>query len=442
MSTTHADTVESGVKKPGQIRTLVGGGIGNLVEFYDYGIYGLLAAPIALNFFPSEDPTAGLLATFVVFAASFAMRPLGGIIFGRWGDKVGRKRALAWAVVMMGVATLAIGFLPTYGTVGVLAPILLIIARLVQAFSAGGEYGGSSVFLVEHAPEKRKGLFGSVVQMSAMLGVAMGSATGAIIANAVSVDTMNEWGWRVPFIVGGLLGAIGLYVRSKLEETPEYENISEEVRAETKPLKLAVTSYWKQSLTVVGLVLAYTVSTYIVMTYMTTFLTVTVGHPLGTALTVTTIALVFYIVLIPIMGSLSDKVGRKPMMATFCVLMIALAWPIFALISGGAFWQALVGNLIMVTVLSMMGGVAQTAYVEQFPTEIRNSAVGLSYNIALALFGGTAPLVLTAIVGATGDSMVPAYYVMAASVITLIVVLVIRETAPAVLARRKARFAA
>ncbi|MFI8595595.1 MFS transporter [Microbacterium sp. NPDC078428] len=442
MSTVDTGTAESGAKKPGRVRTIVGGGIGNLVEFYDYGVYGLMATPIAMNFFPSEDPTAGLLATFTVFAASFAVRPLGGIFFGRWGDKVGRRKALAGAVILMGVSTLLIGVFPTYHSVGVLAPILLVLARLGQAFSAGGEYGGSAVFLVEHAPKKHKGFFGSIVQFSAMLGVALGSATGAIIANTVSPDMMNEWGWRVPFIVGGLLGAIGLYVRSKLEESPEYEAIPEDVKAETKPLKLAVTSYWKQTLTLVGLVVAYTITVYIVMTYMTTFLTVTVGHTLGEALTVTTIALIVYIICVPLAGALSDRIGRKTMMVAFCILMTVLAWPIFALIAAGAIWQAILGDIILVIVLSLMGGVAQTVYVELFPTEVRNTAVGLGYNVSNAIFGGTTPFVLTALVAATGSQMVPAYYLIAACIVTLIVVIGIRETAPLVVARRKAKLSA
>src|SRR5919205_154505 len=409
-------------------KAVVAGSIGNFIEWYDFSVYGFFATVIAAQFFPSDDPVASLLATFAVFAVSFFMRPVGAFVFGHYGDRVGRRSTLAVAVILMGLATFMIGVLPTYGQVGVLAPILLVVARLLQGLSAGGEWSGSAAFMVEYAPEDRRGLYGSWQQFSVVAGLLVGSGVGGILGSVLPEEALNTYGWRVPFILGILVGLVGLYLRLRLEDTPAFRVIEEKAEVESTPIKESFSTHYRESLIAIGFTIAWTVSYYILLTYMPTYLTSTLGYPLPLALTSNAIGLIVLMALIPLMGALSDRIGRKPLLIGFSALIALLTYPLFLLISQGTFLLVVLGQVLFGVIISLFSGPGPAALVEMFPTNVRYSALGISYNIAVAVFGGTAPFIVTFLISRTGNNLSPGFYLIAAAVITLVVVARMKET--------------
>jgi len=409
-------------------KAVVAGTIGNFIEWYDFSVYGFFATVFASQFFPSDDPVASLLATFAVFAISFFMRPVGAFVFGHYGDKVGRRSTLAVAVILMGLATFMIGVLPNYEQIGVLAPILLVVARLLQGISAGGEWSGSAAFMVEYAPEHRRGLYGSWQQFSIAAGLLVGSAIGGILGTVLSEDALNSYGWRIPFILGILVGAVGLYLRLRLEDTPAFRVIEEKEEVASAPIKESFSAHYRESLTAIGFTVAWTVAYYILLTYMPTYVARTLGFPLSQALLSNAIGLAVLMILIPFMGALSDRVGRKPLLIAFSALIAVLTYPLFLLISGGTFLLVVLGQVLFGVIISLFSGPGPAALVEMFPTNVRYSALGVSYNLAVAAFGGTAPFIATYLVSRTGSNLSPSFYLIAAAVITLIVVSRIKET--------------
>ncbi|MEW6637038.1 MAG: metabolite/H+ symporter [Actinomycetota bacterium] len=409
-------------------RAVTAGAIGNFVEWYDFSVYGFFAAAIATQFFPSDDPVASLLATFAVFAVAFFMRPLGAFVFGHYGDRLGRRGALATAVIMMGVATMLIGVLPGYGQIGVLAPILLVFARLLQGFSAGGEWGGAASFMVEYAPSSKRGLYGSWQQFSIVAGLLTGSGMGGLLGLILSEEALNAWGWRIPFIFGAVLGAVGLYLRLRLEDTPEFRKIEAKHEVESAPVKQSLTTHRGAALTAIGFTMAWTVSYYILLTYMPTYVSSTLGLPLSQALISNAIGLVVLMVLIPFTGMLSDRIGRKPLLIGFSALIAVLTYPLFLLIGTQVLALIILGQVLFGVIISLFSGPGPAALVEMFPTNVRYSALGISYNLAVALFGGTAPFIATFLISRTGSNLSPTFYLIAAAVVTLIVVFRMKET--------------
>ena len=409
-------------------KAVTAGAIGNFIEWYDFAVYGFFATIIAGQFFPSEDRVASLLATFAVFAVSFFMRPVGAFVFGHYGDRVGRRSTLAVAVILMGIATLMIGVLPTYGQVGVFAPILLVVARLLQGFSAGGEWSGSAAFMVEYAPESRRGLYGSWQQFSIVAGLLVGSAIGAFLGTVMPEDALNAWGWRIPFILGILVGAVGLYLRLRLEDTPAFRVIEQKNEVASAPIKESFTSHRGESVTAIGFTVGWTVSYYILLTYMPTYVSETLGIPLTTALFSNAIGLIVLMALIPFTGALSDRIGRKPLLIAFSALIALLTYPLFLLVSTGSLILIVLGQVLFGLIISLFSGPGPAALVEMFPTNVRYSALGVSYNIAVAAFGGTAPFIATYLISSTGSNLAPGIYLIVAALITLIFVSRIRET--------------
>jgi MHS family proline/betaine transporter-like MFS transporter len=409
-------------------KAVVAGAIGNFIEWYDFAVYGFFATVLAGLFFPSEDPAASLLATFAVFAVSFFMRPVGALVFGHYGDKIGRRSTLAVAVILMGIATFMIGVLPTYGQIGVLAPILLVVARLLQGLSAGGEWSGSAAFMVEYAPEHRRGLYGSWQQFSIVAGLLVGSAIGGILGSVLSEEALNSYGWRIPFILGILVGVVGLYLRLRLEDTPAFKVIEEKAEVESAPIKESFSAHYNESLTAIGFTIAWTVAYYILLTYMPTYVARTLGFSLPQALLSNAIGLAVLMALIPFTGALSDRVGRKPLLIGFSALIAVLTYPLFLLISSGTFLLVVLGQVLFGVIISLFSGPGPAALVEMFPTNVRYSALGISYNLAVAAFGGTAPFIATYLISRTGNNISPGFYLIAAAVITLIVVSRMKET--------------
>ena len=409
-------------------KAVTAGAIGNFVEWYDYSVYGFFATVIASQFFPGEDPVASLLATFAVFAVAFFMRPVGAFVFGHYGDTIGRRNTLAAAIILMGIAALMIGVLPSYGQIGVLAPILLVVARLLQGFSAGGEWSGSAAFMVEYAPENKRGLYGSWQQFSIVAGLLVGSGMGALLGAVLSEDALNAWGWRIPFILGMVVALVGLYLRLRIEDTPAFRRIEEKEEITEAPVKQSFTAHGGESVTAIGFTVAWTVAYYILLTYMPTYVSRTLGLPLTQALLSNAIGLVVLMVLIPFTGAISDRIGRKPLLIAFSVLIALLTYPLFLLASTQAFVFIVLAQVLFGIIISLFSGPGPAALVEMFPTNVRYSALGVSYNLAVAAFGGTAPFIATYLISRTGSNLAPGIYLIVAAVITLFFVSRMKET--------------
>jgi MHS family proline/betaine transporter-like MFS transporter len=412
-------------------RAVAAGAMGNCIEWFDYGVYSYVAATIGKVFFPSHSSTAALLSSFGVLAVSFVVRPFGGFFFGPLGDKFGRRRVLATTIILMAAATFAIGVLPSYAKVGVLAPVLLVLARLVQGFSTGGEYGGAATFIAEYAPDRRRGFMGSWLEFGTLTGFSLGAGTAAACTVALPPDAMLSWGWRIPFLIAGPLGLIGLYLRTRLEDTPAFEAMLSDNEVARSPLRETLTQNWRQILNLIGIVVLINVADYTLLTYMPSYLTETLKLSEMTSLLVTIGVMVAMMVVIAPLGALSDRVGRKPLLITACVGYLLLSYPAFVLMSHGSLVQTTIGMAVLALLLVLLLSVIGSTLPAMFPTRVRYGSFAIGYNLSTSAFGGTAPLVITALIKATGSNMVPAYYLMAAALVAAVPILLIRETAGA-----------
>jgi MHS family proline/betaine transporter-like MFS transporter len=410
-------------------RAVVAGVIGNVLEWFDFAVYGYFVSTISQLFFPSEDVLASTLATYVVFGVGFVMRPIGSIVFGIYGDRFGRRKALSAVIFLMALSTFAIGLLPTYAQVGELAPVLLVIIRLLQGLSAGGEWGGSTSYIVEFAAEGRRGFVGSWQQVSVGAGFLLGSLSAAVLNQVLPHDALLSWGWRVPFWLGLLVGLVGAYLRWKLDDTPKFTEIEQHGEVAKAPLVEAVTKYPRETLTAFGLTLHNTVAYYIALIYLTNYMGTVGKLPGKTALWIGTSCLTVFIILIPFVGALSDRIGRKPVLIASCVGYAVLGYPLFIMAASGEAWMAAAAQLAMVAMLSLYAGACPATYSELFPTRVRYTALSIGYNVAVAVFGGFAPFIATNLIKLTGNNLSPAFYVIAAAVITFLVLLRVRESA-------------
>jgi MHS family proline/betaine transporter-like MFS transporter len=400
--------------------------IGNVLEWYDFAVYGFVAAIIGKNFFPGSDETTELLKAFLTFGLGFVARPIGGIVIGRMGDTHGRKAALLLTIFLMAAGTVLIGILPTYASIGFWAPLLLLVARLMQGFSTGGEWGGSTSFIVEWAPKGRRGLFGSFQQMSVVAGLLLGSGFAALLNTLLTPADMEAWGWRVPFLVGGLLGPIGIYMRRTMDETPAYTRVTAISTAPaTGPSGLALAAR------AFGFTIVWTVCFYILLTYMPSWTKDYMKLTPAAALWSNTIGLVALIVGIPIMGHLSDRYGRKPLLLACCIAFIIVPWPLFTyLASGNVPFVVLVLIQIGVAILiSMFSGAGPAAIAEIFPTRSRSTWMTTGYALAVAVFGGSAPFLSVWMIKTFGSPTAPLWYLIAAAIVSTAVIWSLRETA-------------
>lgn len=407
-------------------KAIAAGSIGNAMEFYDWGIYGYLAPIISEEFFPAGNHVAALLSTFAVFAVGFFMRPIGSLFFGPLGDKVGRKKVLSLSIILMAIGTFLIGILPTYGQIGIFAPVLLVFARLIQGFSAGAEWGSSTSFLVEYAPKNERGYYGSFQQFSTIGGMILSSLVANILVATMSSETLNAWGWRLPFIIGIVLGFVGLYMRSKTEETPKFQEAVSEGDNSKQPFKEMLLKHPKGILVAIGFTISWTVSYYILLTYMPTYIKEVQGMSYSAGLISNLIVLIFLLVFIPVSGKLSDRIGRKPLLLFSCGGLVVLSYPMF-LIIGQSFFFMLLPQLILAIFLICFAGPGPAALAEVFPTRVRNSTLSIGYNIGTALFGGTAPFIATALIGWTGNKISPTFYVIVCGMITFFVILGMKD---------------
>ncbi|PZO70385.1 MAG: MFS transporter [Kocuria palustris] len=408
-------------------RAVAASAIGNATEWFDYGVYAVSVGYITHNFFPGEYGTVLALATF---AFSFLVRPLGGLFWGPLGDRLGRKAILALTIILMAGATFCIGLLPSVETIGVLAPILLIVLRAVQGFSTGGEYGGAATFMAEYAPDRKRGFLGSFLEFGTMGGFALGSLIVLLGETFLGHDGMMEWGWRIPFLIAGPMGLIGMYLRSKLGETPVFEEAEELDATQDSALgglKDLLTGYWRPILTMAGLVIAVNVVNYTLLSYMPTYLEGTGGMEYQTVLTISFVTQFGMMLLIPFAGSLSDRLGRKPVWRISLIGLIVMSVPMYMLMSQGV-WGTLIGISVLGLLYVLQLATISATFPAMFPTKVRFAGFAITYNVSTSLFGGTAPSVNEALIEATGSPLVPAFYMVAACIVGLIAVHFMKET--------------
>ncbi|MFF0383097.1 MFS transporter [Streptomyces sp. NPDC004286] len=424
------------VVEPPLLKRAVGASaLGNCMEWFDFGVYSYLAATLGKVFFPGASPAAQVVSSFATFAAAFVVRPLGGLVFGPLGDRLGRQKVLATTMIMMAIGTFAIGVIPSYATIGIAAPILLLVARMVQGFSTGGEYGGATTFVAEYSPDRRRGFLSSWLDFGTFVGYALGSALVTVLNLLLSDAEMLSWGWRIPFLVAGPLGVIGLYMRLKLEESPAFQQQMDEhekslaQESAGSEFKDIIKNHWAALLICMGLVLLYNVTNYMVTGYLPTYQTETLHRSASSADVLVLIGMVWIVILITFLGRLSDRVGRRPLYGWAAAAMIVLAIPAFLLIKAEGTWAPILGVLILATLLAFFAAPSAATLPALFPTAVRYAAMGIGFNFAVAAFGGTTPLVTAALVDATGDDLMPAYYLMLAGVIGLITVKFLPESA-------------
>lgn len=410
-------------------RVITGASIGNAVEWFDFAIYGFLATFIAAHFFPTGDDTAALLNTFAIFAAAFFMRPLGGFFFGPLGDRVGRQRVLAVVILLMSGATLCIGLLPTYEAIGVAAPLLLLVLRCLQGFSAGGEYGGGAVYLAEYATDKHRGLTITFMAWSGVLGFLVGSVTVTLLQALLPAAAMDSFGWRIPFLIAGPLGLVGLYIRLRLADTPQFTELNKSEQVAESPLREAVSTSWRQILQVIGLFIVFNIGYYVVFTFLPTYFIKTLKFSKTEAFVSITLACLVALVLILPLAMLSDRIGRRPLLIGATVAFVVLGYPLFLLLNTGSLGAAIAAHCALAAIESVYISSAVSAGVELFATRVRFSGFSIGYNVCVALFGGTTPYVVTWLTAATGNAVAPAYYLVIAAVVSLAAVLTLRESA-------------
>jgi MHS family proline/betaine transporter-like MFS transporter len=403
---------------------------GNFLEHYDFVVFAVFASVISTQFFPADDPAAALLNTFAIYGVAFVGRPLGAVLFGRYGDRAGRRAALSAAVLLMVVATVVIGIAPTYEQVGVLAAVILFLARFAQGLSAGGEMAGAGSYLIEVAPPHRRALLTSWQSSSSSIGQVAASGLGALLAAVLSAEALGAWGWRVAFVIAAPLGVIGLWMRLRLEETPRFR----EVLAADRVIKAPVRELWvhhrRRLFTGMGVTVAWTISAYLYLAYMPTYLTSVVGLDLGTALALNTLAVLAYLPAIPYFARVADRRGRRPVLLAGCVATFVLTVPAFLLMGGGDVVLVFVASVLLLVSFALFAGTAPATLSELFPTRVRYTGVAVSYAVSVALFGGTAPFISTWLIGVIGSPLAPAAYMMTGSVVTfLVVLLAVREGA-------------
>jgi len=400
------------------VRNSLGGVVGNILEWYDFAVFGYLAPIITLQFFPDDTALTGLIKTYGIFATGYLMRPLGGILFGYIGDKMGRKKALLISIFMMAIPTMLIGVLPTHQQIGFYAALLLILLRMIQGLSVGGELIGSVSFMFEIASQKRKGFLGSLTLSSAIGGLLLGSAVVTFLEFLLGADTMNTWGWRIPFLAGVVILFIGLWLREGMDESPEF--LKTEPKKDEKSLYHHVKNEKMRILQLSAIISLTTISSYIMFVWMPTYLSTIIKHPLAHALSINTISMVILLITIPFAGHLSDIFGRKKIMIIATVAMLVLVWPLFVWLQVNSLWAVLGSQVVFALIIGFLQGPMPSLMAEMFPVRVRYTSIGIGYNFSVALLGGTAPVMATWLIEVTKNPFAPTWYIIFFSVVSLV----------------------
>ena len=408
-------------------RQIVAAVIGNALEWYDFVVYGFLTVIISRLFFPADNEYASLLMTMVTFGVGFFMRPVGGVLIGMYADRHGRKAALQLIILLMTISIAMIAFAPTYAAIGVAAPLIILLARLLQGMATGGEFASATSFLVECAPPGRRGFFGSLQMVGQSLAALAGAAMGMLITQGLTPEQIDSWGWRLPFIFGLLIGPVGLYMRRHLEETEAFTTAKEQSHESVSLLTLW-RDHTRSVLACFGLVVAGTIMYYVVLIYMPTYAKTQLKIPLGDAFMAQVVWLLFLTAAIPFFGALSDRIGRKPVLLFALACYFVLPYPLLSWLQAEPTLARLtIMQIILCTAVAISFGPVSTALAEQFPVRMRSTGLALAYNFAVMLFGGFAQLIVTWLIRETGTPLAPAFYVMFGAVAGTVGVLLMTD---------------
>lgn len=412
--------------KVGKFRIVAAGLVGNILEWYDFALYGFFAPTIGTLFFPAADTTTSLIAAFGAFAAGFLMRPVGAVLFGQIGDRIGRRKALVVSITMMAVPTMLMGLLPTYAEIGIYATILMIVMRMVQGISAGGEYASSFVFLVEHAPSHRRVFFGAWCMIGGTCGNLLGSAVGAFVNSVTTTSQLQAWGWRIPFLSGILVALVGYLIRRGIPEQPLFKK-QDQQRADA-PLKEAWITQRKELFQSAGLNMMNAVTFFTVFIYLSTWMVQEAGESRAVSLDINTVSMAALAILIPFAALLADKFGRKPLLLFGAAGVALLSPTLLRLMHHHDVFLILTGQLGFAILVACVVGVVPATTAELFQRSVRVSAAGLSYNIPFTIFGGTAPLVAAWLVKTTGNPLSITWYLSGIAAISFCVILTLKES--------------
>jgi MFS transporter, MHS family, proline/betaine transporter len=392
--------------------------IGSGLEWFDFSGYAFFAAIIGKLFFPAGNETTSLLLALATFGVGFVMRPLGGIAFGIYADKVGRKRALSLAMLVMALGSATIALAPTYESIGVAAPCLIVVARMLQGLSAGGEMGGATAFLTEHAPVNRRAFYSSWIQTSVGFAVVIGSITGAVITSSLSPESLTSWGWRVPFIIGMLVAPVGYYIRLRIEETPEFAS---EKRHANTPLRDVVREYPRAVLSSLLMVVLWTVCTYVILFYIPTYVVKYLHMPQREGFISGIVSGAVLMAMAPVFGARSDRVGKQRVLTIAAIVILLASYPLFShLIKSPTFGTLLTFQVIFGVLIAAYTGPILALFTEMLPSRVRTTGLSLAYNGAVTIFGGFASFIITWLTQATGDAESASYYIIFAAVVSLL----------------------
>ncbi|SAL37660.1 membrane protein [Caballeronia arvi] len=410
----HEQPARMVTRRKAILATVIGSGL----EWFDFSGYAFFAAIIGKLFFPSSNETTSLLLALATFGVGFVMRPLGGIAFGIYADKVGRKRALSLAMLVMALGSAIIAFAPTYETIGIAAPCLIVIARMLQGLSAGGEMGGATAFLTEHAPQNRRAFYSSWIQTSVGFAVVIGSITGAVITSSLSAESLLSWGWRIPFVIGMLVAPVGYYIRLKIEETPEFTS---EKRHASTPLRDVIRDYPRGVLSSLLMVVLWTVCTYVILFYIPTYVVKYLHMSQREGFTSGIVSGAVLMTMAPVFGALSDRVGKQRVISVAALVILIASYPQFShLIKSPTFGTLLTFQIIFGVLIAAYTGPILALFTEMFPSRVRTTGLSLAYNGAVTIFGGFASFIITWLMQVTGDAESASYYIIFAAIVSLV----------------------
>lgn len=416
-------------------KAITAAALGNAMEWFDFGVYGVVAYALGQIFFPGATPGVQVIAALATFSVPFLVRPLGGIFFGALGDKYGRQKILAITIIIMAISTFCIGLIPSYDSIGIWAPILLLLAKLAQGFSVGGEYSGAAIFVAEYSPDKKRGFMGSWLDFGSIAGFVLGAGVVVVLSSVLGEQRFMAWGWRLPFFLALPLGVIGLYLRHALEETPAFQKHSENLQQHSaadapQPVSFAEIArcHWRSLLSCVGLVIATNVTYYMLLTYMPSYLSHNLHYPEDHGILIIIVVMLGMLFVQPVIGLLSDRFGRRPFVIGGSIGLLLLAVPCFMLITSGSLVLIFAGLLVLAVLLNAFTGVMASSLPAMFPTKIRYSALAIAFNISV-LIAGLTPTLSAWLVEVTQNLYMPAYYLMAIAVVGLITGILMKETA-------------
>ncbi|MGL4927472.1 MAG: glycine betaine/L-proline transporter ProP [Plesiomonas shigelloides] len=416
-------------------KAITAAALGNAMEWFDFGVYGFVAYALGQIFFPGATPGVQVIAALATFSVPFLVRPLGGIFFGALGDKYGRQKILAITIIIMAISTFCIGLIPSYDSIGIWAPILLLLAKLAQGFSVGGEYSGAAIFVAEYSPDKKRGFMGSWLDFGSIAGFVLGAGVVVVLSLVLGEQRFMAWGWRLPFFLALPLGVIGLYLRHALEETPAFQKHSENLQQHSaadapQPVSFAeiARGHWRSLLSCVGLVIATNVTYYMLLTYMPSYLSHNLHYPEDHGILIIIVVMLGMLFVQPVIGLLSDRFGRRPFVIGGSIGLLLLAVPCFMLITSGSLVLIFAGLLVLAVLLNAFTGVMASSLPAMFPTKIRYSALAIAFNISV-LIAGLTPTLSAWLVEVTQNLYMPAYYLMAIAVVGLITGILMKETA-------------